>query len=145
MPVLYALFLIVTLAGLGMPGMNSFAGEFSIMLGAFAANPVFAVLAGAGVVLAAWYMLRLHQGLMHDPLPPAAERIADLRVGEALVLIPLAGLMILLGVYPKPVGDVTRSTAGAYTRMVNAPPAAAAALDCSTPAAALTQPGCAGR
>ena len=73
MPWLYGFFLVATLAGLGMPGMNSFAGEFSIMLGAFQLHPAYAVLAGVGVVLACWYMLRLHQGLMHDP-PSRAPR-----------------------------------------------------------------------
>src|SRR5207244_6596450 len=65
MPWLYFLFLVVTLAGLGMPGMNSFVGEFSIMLGAFQLSWIYAVAAGGGVILACWYMLRLHQGVMH--------------------------------------------------------------------------------
>jgi NADH-quinone oxidoreductase subunit M len=110
MPWLYAFFLVVTLAGLGMPGMNTFAGEFTIMLGAFQLNPIYAVLAGTGVVLACWYMLRLHQGLMHDPPQPRTEGVRDLRPGQGLVLVPLVGLMVLLGVFPKPIGDVARST-----------------------------------
>ncbi|PZR80321.1 MAG: NADH-quinone oxidoreductase, subunit M [Candidatus Aeolococcus gillhamiae] len=108
MPWLYALFLVATLAGLGMPGMNSFAGEFSIMLGAFQLHPVYAVLAGVGVVLACWYMLRLHQGLMHDPPQPRTEGVRDVRVSQGLVLLPLIALMVLLGVFPRPVGDIAR-------------------------------------
>ncbi len=108
MPWLYAFFLVVTLAGLGMPGMNSFVGEFTIMLGAFALNPAYAVLAGVGVVLACWYMLRLHQGLMHDPPTPRTEGVRDIRVWQGLVLLPLAALMVLIGVFPRPLGDVAR-------------------------------------
>ena len=70
--------------------MNSFVGEFTIMLGAFQLNWVYAVLAGGGVILAAWYMLRLHQGLMHEPPKPRTEGVHDLHIGEALLLAPLA-------------------------------------------------------
>ena len=80
--------------------MNSFAGEFSIMLGAFQLHPAYAVLAGVGVVLACWYMLRLHQGLMHDPPQPRTEGVRDIRVGQGLLLLPLAALMVLLGRVP---------------------------------------------
>jgi NADH-quinone oxidoreductase subunit M len=119
MPWLYAFFLIVTLAGLGMPGMNTFVGEFTIMLGAWQAAPVLAILAGVGVVLACWYMLRLHQGLMHNPLTPAAEKARDLRFSEGSVLAVLAGLMILIGVFPKPIGDVARSNVDQYVTVAN--------------------------
>ena len=88
MPWLYAFFLVATLAGLGMPGMNSFVGEFSIMLGAFQLHPVYAVLAGVGVVLACWYMLRLHQGLMHDPPQPRTESVRDISVRQGAGAAP---------------------------------------------------------
>ncbi len=131
MPWLYALFLVITLAGLGMPGTNGFVGEFTILLGAFQANPLLAVLGGVGVTLAAWYMLRLHQGLMHDPLSPVAEKVRDIGGGERLVLLPLAALMILIGVYPKPIGDVTRSSATQYVTRASVPPPSVSTL--STP------------
>ncbi len=126
MPWLYALFLVATLAGLGMPGMNSFVGEFTIMLGAFQLHWIYAVLAGGGVVLACWYMLRLHQGLMHDPLKPALERVRDLRIGEGLLLAPLVALMIFLGVFPRPVGDLARTSVQQYVAIVSPPPPAPA-------------------
>jgi NADH-quinone oxidoreductase subunit M len=84
------------------------------MLGAFQLNWIFAVLAGGGVVLACWYMLRLHQGLMHEPLRPTLERIRDLRIGEAALLAPLVALMILIGVFPRPVGDLARPSVAQY-------------------------------
>ncbi|MFN2569760.1 MAG: NuoM family protein [Candidatus Dormibacteria bacterium] len=123
MPWLYALFLVVTLAALGMPGMGTFAGEFTIMLGAFQVSWVLAALAGAGVVLACWYMLRLHQGLMHEPPRPRTEQVTDIHLREGLLLAPLVGLMILLGMYPRPVGEVARDSVGQYVKLADGAPA----------------------
>ncbi|MEA2637692.1 MAG: NADH-quinone oxidoreductase subunit [Chloroflexota bacterium] len=118
MPWLYVFFLVATLAGLGMPGMNSFVGEFTIMLGAFQLNWVYAVLAGGGVILACWYMLRLHQGLMHDPQRPRTLGVHDLHLSEALLLVPLVALMIFIGVYPKPITDVAKGSVSTYVALV---------------------------
>jgi NADH-quinone oxidoreductase subunit M len=133
MPWLYGLFLVVTLAGLGMPGMNSFAGEFTIMLGAFQLNPAYAVLAGVGVIVAAWYMLRLHQGLMHDPPQPRTETVRDIRPSHGLVLLPLVGLMVFLGVFPKPIGDVARPAVQTHVSVANSVPAQATTVSGGTP------------
>jgi NADH-quinone oxidoreductase subunit M len=126
MPWLYAFFLVATLAGLGMPGMNTFVGEFSIMLGAFQLHPVYAVAAGMGVVLACWYMLRLHQGLMHDPPQPRTENVRDIRFGQGLILLPLTALMVLIGVFPRPVGDIARASVQQVVSVANGPPPATA-------------------
>jgi len=109
---------VATLASLGMPGMNSFVGEFTIMLGAFQLNWVYAVLAGGGVILAAWYMLRLHQGLMHDPAKPRTEGVHDLRFGEGLLLVPLVALMIFIGLFPKPITDVTKGSVSTTVSLI---------------------------
>lgn len=122
MPWLYVLFLIVTLAGLGMPGMNTFVGEFTIMLGAFQLSWVYAVIAGGGVVLACWYMLRLHQGLMHDPPKPVTEGVRDIRFREGAILAPLVALMLLLGVFPRPVGDISSPSATQYVALAGQQP-----------------------
>jgi len=123
MPWLYALFLVVTLAGLGLPGMNTFVGEFTIMLGAFASSWIWAALAGIGVVLASWYMLRLHQGLMHHALSQArTEAVRDIGFTEGLVLAPLVALMIGLGVYPKPVGTLAAPTVSSYVSLATPAP-----------------------
>jgi NADH-quinone oxidoreductase subunit M len=119
MPVMYGFFLIVTLAALGMPGMNTFVGEFTIMLGAFQAAPVLAVLAGVGVVLACWYMLRLHQGVMHEPMSPVTERAPDLRWREAAVMVPMVALMLVIGLYPHPFGAVSQNNVNQYISVVN--------------------------
>ena len=117
MPWLYVVFLVATLAGLGMPGMNSFAGEFTIMLGAFQLHWIYAVLAGGGVILACWYMLRLHQRLVHGAPNERTERVRDLGLGELLVLAPLISLMIFFGVFPRPVGDLTKPAVTTYVSL----------------------------
>jgi NADH-quinone oxidoreductase subunit M len=101
--------------------MNSFVGEFTIMLGAFQATPVLAVLAGVGVVLACWYMLRFHQGVMHEPPSQVAEGATDLRRREWMVLAPLAALMLAIGLYPHPFGVVSQNNVSQYISVVNAP------------------------
>jgi NADH-quinone oxidoreductase subunit M len=98
--------------------MNSFVGEFTIMLGAFQLNWVYAVLAGGGVVLAAWYMLRLHQGLMHDPPKPRTEGVHDLHLGEGMLLVPLVAMMIFIGLYPKPITDVSTGSVNTYVSLI---------------------------
>jgi NADH-quinone oxidoreductase subunit M len=113
MPVLAGVFLVVTLAALGLPGLNSFVGEFLVLLGAWAFSPVLAAIACIGLVLAPIYMLRLFQGAMyapatgvnlphghsgHDETAPAPA--ADLRGAELALLAPLVALMFIIGLYP---------------------------------------------
>lgn len=121
MPWLYVLFLVATLASLGMPGTNSFVGEFAVVLGAFQLGWPLAVVALGGTVIACWYMLRLHQGLMHDPPKPITERVHDIRLSEGLVLAPLVALIVLLGVFPKPLGDIASPAASQYVSLASQP------------------------
>jgi NADH-quinone oxidoreductase subunit M len=118
MPVMAGVFMLVTLAALGLPMLNSFVGEFMTLLGAWQLQPWLAIAAAAGLVLAPVYMLRLYQGLMyagpgrppagsdhgHHGAHPAAEGAAvaraDLLGGELALLVPLLLLMGLLGLYP---------------------------------------------
>jgi NADH-quinone oxidoreductase subunit M len=93
------------------------------MLGAFQTAPVLAALIGVGVVLAAWYMLRLHQGVMHEPLSPNADHVRDLHLRESLVLAPLVALMLAIGLYPRPFGIVSQNNVSQYVSVVNAAPA----------------------
>jgi NADH-quinone oxidoreductase subunit M len=70
------------------------------------------------VLLAAWYMLRLHQGLMHDPPKPRTEGVRDLRFGEGLLLVPLVALMIFIGLYPKPITDVSKGSVSTTVSLI---------------------------
>ncbi len=101
MPVYAALFLVVALASLGLPGLNGFVGEFLILLGAFQANRWWAVFATFGVVLAAVYMLWLFGNVFFGPITnPENEQLPDLNRREVLVLVPLVALIVLIGVAP---------------------------------------------
>ena len=99
-PVLAALFLIVTLATLAMPGSANFIGEFYILNGLFDAKIVFAFVAISGVAMSAYYALRLYQRTMHNRRPEGvASREISLRDG--LVLVPLVLCILGLALYPQ--------------------------------------------
>ena len=99
-PVLAALFLVVTLATLAMPGSANFIGELYILIGLFEAKIVYALIASIGVVLAAFYALRLYQRTMHNRLPdPIQSR--ELSFRDGLVLAPLVACIVALALYPQ--------------------------------------------
>ncbi len=103
-PVLAALFLIVTLATLAMPGSANFIGEFYILNGLFQAKIVFAFVAISGVAMSAYYALRLYQRAMHNrPTDPQPEGIASREIGlrDGLVLAPLVLCILALALYPQ--------------------------------------------
>ncbi len=101
MPVYAVLFLVVMLSSVGLPGLNGFVGEFLILLGAFRANPWFAVFGAMGVVLAAVYLLTLFQRVFFQEVT-VAENLSDLNWREILTLVPILILIVLIGVYPYP-------------------------------------------
>ncbi len=99
-PVLAALFLIVTLATLAMPGSANFVGEFYILNGLFNAKIVYALIAISGVAMSAYYALRLYQRTMHNRRPDGlVSREIELRDG--LVLVPLVLCILGLALYPQ--------------------------------------------
>jgi NADH-quinone oxidoreductase subunit M len=101
MPRLTAAFLIVTLASVGLPGMNGFIGEFLILLGAFRWEPKFVVVAGLGVILSAVYMLWMFQRVYYGAVTNEENRhLPDLSVREWAVIGPLCAMSILMGVAP---------------------------------------------
>ena len=99
-PVLAALFLIVTLATLAMPGSANFIGEFYILNGLFQAKIVFAFVAISGVAMSAYYALRLYQRTMHNR---KAEGVDSREIGlrDGLVLAPLVLCIVGLALYPQ--------------------------------------------
>jgi NADH-quinone oxidoreductase subunit M len=99
MPVLAGVFAVVVLAALGLPGLNSFVGEFMTLLGAWERAPVLAVFGAVGLVLAPVYMLRLFQGAMQGP-PTDNRPMADIYPRQLALMAPLVLLMFLLGLYP---------------------------------------------
>jgi NADH-quinone oxidoreductase subunit M len=99
MPVMAGVFFVVTLAALGLPGLNSFVGEFLTLLGAWQRSPALAVFGAIGLVLAPVYMLRLFQGVMQGaPAGPVPK--SDIYAGQLTLLAPLIALMFAIGLYP---------------------------------------------
>jgi NADH-quinone oxidoreductase subunit M len=108
MPVYAAFFMIFTLANVGLPGTSGFVGEFLTMLGAFLHNSWIAIFAATGVILSAAYALFLYRRIIFGALvKPSLQAIQDLSAREIAILAPLVVITIALGVYPKPVLDVT--------------------------------------
>ncbi len=99
-PLLAALFLIVALATLAMPGSGNFVGEFLILLGVFKAKLAIAVIGFAGVVMASVYALRLFIRSMHNRLGPRDES-RELTLGDGAVLVPLVAVILFLALYPQ--------------------------------------------
>src|SRR5205814_5251216 len=90
MPHLVAVFLIVTLASIGLPGMNGFVGEFLILLGAFRWSPRLAAFAATGVILSAAYMLWMFQRVNYGAVTSEKNaRLHDLTPREWVVLVPV--------------------------------------------------------
>jgi NADH-quinone oxidoreductase subunit M len=107
LPVYGALTLVVTLSSMGLPGLNGFAGEFPILLGAFGSeaigSPWYAGLAALGVILAAVYLLYMFQKLFLGPLDKEENKgLKDLTARELITIIPLVILIFWIGLYPKP-------------------------------------------
>ena len=102
-PLLAGAFTLVMMSSIGVPGLNGFAGEFLILVGSFLTRRWWAVAAGAGVILAAVYLLWAYQRVFHGEPDEDNANISDLSVREMLVMAPLLGLIVFLGVFPKPV------------------------------------------
>ena len=105
MPVFATMFMIATLASIGLPGLNGFIGEFLILNGSFFselyANKAYAVFAAIGVILAAAYMLWMYQRVMFGPVTNEEnKKLLDLNARETGLLIPLVIFMVWIGIRP---------------------------------------------
>ena len=107
-PIYSGFLLVVAMSSAGLPGLNGFIGEFTILLGAYGSTGLlwgnwFAVIAALGVILAAWYLLTLFRKIVQGPLTNPkndSEHLADLSIGEIAVLLPLVILFFLIGLFP---------------------------------------------
>ncbi len=120
MPRLAGMFLFAALSSLGLPGLNNFVGEFLVILGAFAANPVFGSIAASGVVLAAIYLLWAYQRMAQGPVAEAHATHPDLSVREYALLVPVLAAILVLGVYPNLVLDRVEPTTSKVLTQVGA-------------------------
>jgi NADH-quinone oxidoreductase subunit M len=112
MPVMAGVFTIVVLAALGLPGLNSFVGEFMTLLGAWERAPVLAAIGAVGLVLAPVYMLRMFQGAMYGE-PVGQGPSGDIQAGQLALVTPLIVLMFAIGLYPYALTQLMTSVAQA--------------------------------
>src|SRR6201991_2334406 len=111
MPLYALVFMVFTMANVGLPGTSGFIGEFMTLLGTFKVSLPTAVFATTGVILSAAYALWLYRKIIFGALAkPSLMTIKDLTLRECLTLVPLLALTILFGVYPKPVLDMSAAS-----------------------------------
>ncbi len=111
MPMYATLFLIAALSSMGLPALNGFIGEFTILLGVANSTAygtmAYAVIAALGIVLGAAYLLWLYQRVFWGPLDnPANATLTDVNRREFGMMIALIALMVWIGIYPKPIFDI---------------------------------------
>jgi NADH-quinone oxidoreductase subunit M len=96
-------FMITAMASIGLPGTSGFVGEFLALLGTFQARPIMGIIAGSGVIFAAYYMLPMVQKVFFNALEkPENQKMEDLSRRELVILAPMLALMIWIGVQPTP-------------------------------------------
>jgi NADH-quinone oxidoreductase subunit M len=106
MPLFAGFFLFTAFAPIGLPGLNGFIGEFKILLGSYITLPGHAIVAAFGVVLAAVYLLWAYERMFTGPVSKKEnEGLSDLNGREIAILVPIAALIVILGIYPKPALD----------------------------------------
>ncbi|MEZ5806395.1 MAG: NADH-quinone oxidoreductase subunit M [Zhengella sp.] len=134
MPKYAVVFMIFTMANVGLPGTSGFIGEFLTLLGVFRVNTWVAFFATTGVVLSAAYALWLYRRVVFGKLDKEALKgMLDLSTREKVIIYPLVALTILFGVYPAPIFDVTSVSVNALINDVTA------SLDMAVTTAAIGQ------
>jgi NADH-quinone oxidoreductase subunit M len=132
MPLYAFVFMVFTLANVGLPGTSGFVGEFLTLLGTFKINTWVTFLATTGVILSAAYALWLYRRIIFGVIEkPALAAIRDLSAREILIMTPLVVATIFFGVYPKPVLDMSAASVASlveqYSRAASAQAASKAA------------------
>ncbi len=104
-PLFAGIFTLVMLSSIGLPGLNGFVGEFLVLIGTFASRRWWAVVATTGVILAAIYLLWAYQRVFHGTPDEANASFPEITWRERAFMAPLVALIVVLGVYPKPLLD----------------------------------------
>jgi NADH-quinone oxidoreductase subunit M len=120
MPNFAAIYLIISLSSLGMPLLNGFIGEFTILQGAFVVSKAWAAWGTLGIVLGAAYLLWLYQRTMFGPVTHEVNKtLPDMNLREYAVLLPLVALAFWIGIYPKPFFNYINNPVEKIVRQVN--------------------------
>ena len=118
-PAFSALFLVVVLSSLGLPGLNGFVGEFLILIGAFQTNRGLAALAMTGIIFAAVYLLWMYQRVIFGEVTHEENRgLRDLSLREWALIVPLVIFIVWIGVYPTVFTGPTEATVEALIAQV---------------------------
>ncbi|HKQ96638.1 MAG TPA: NADH-quinone oxidoreductase subunit M [Candidatus Polarisedimenticolia bacterium] len=151
MPVFATLFMIITMSSIGLPALNGFIGEFTILAGAwdipggygfrlpwlgnlFIGGKFWVVAAVFGIVLGAAYMLWLYQRTMFGPLDnPENRKLKDLNAREVATLLPIVACCFWIGLYPKPFFDILDKPVTAIVQRLQAAPEGIATADAGAP------------
>ena len=131
-PGLAGIFLIAGLAGLALPGLSSFVSEFLVLVGTYPTQPVAAVLATSGIILAALYILLMYKRVMTGPKPEGLAPMPDLSLREKVVAAPIIAFFLILGFYPKLALDVINPAVAASLSHVQSDAAITPAAEGST-------------
>jgi NADH-quinone oxidoreductase subunit M len=123
-PWLGAMFLVAGLSALSLPGLSTFVSEFLVLAGTFTVHRWFAVVATFGIILSAVYVLWMVQRTIHGPVREGLENIRDLSFREAWVIAPVMAVIVVLGVYPKPLLDaINPAVHSSFTKVRSHDPA----------------------
>src|SRR5690606_13770570 len=134
MPKCALVFMVFTMAKVGLPGTSGFVGELLTLIGIFQVNTWVALFATTGVILSAAYALWLYRRVIFGELEKESLReLLDLSPREKAVIYPLVALVILFGVYPAPIFDATATSVEALVIHVNG------AIDLANEAIAVTE------
>ncbi len=120
-PVFATYFMIIMLSSIGLPTLNGFIGEFSVLLGAIQLEQkIWAILTATGIILGAAYMLWLYQRTMFGKLDnPENEKLKDLNFREVMTLLPIVILCFWIGLYPKPYFDILRKPVAKLVQQID--------------------------
>ena len=118
-PQLAICFLIVLLGSVALPLTNGFIGEFLLLMGLYQYNLWAAVIAGLTIIFGAVYMLRAYQHTMLGESNKATATFTDLDFTEKMVLYTICGLIILTGVFPQPILNLTEPAVNSLLQVVN--------------------------
>ena len=111
-PILAAIFLVVVMSAVGLPGLNGFVGEFLVLVGTFVTHRWWAVVGTTAIVTGAIYMLWAYQRVFHGPISEVNAKVRDISWREIGAIAPLLAGILFLGVYPKPFFDRVNPSVG---------------------------------
>ena len=134
-PLIAGTWLVAGLASIALPGLSGFVPEFLVLMGTYRVNVLLAVLAVAGAIIAALYILLPYQKIFTGPKKPGLEGVPDLDVREKSVVTPLIVAMLVLGIWSAPlVGSLTPVADDVVAAVVTSSDSASASASSTVPA-----------